>query len=96
MKRALRATPLALREPAAISPAWRAQKPLVYEAWQATSGAQQALALWPDCLDAYVLAQLDSAVGNDKHGMLGAPVPRRALVRVSRRARLAAPPRRDG
>jgi hypothetical protein len=53
MKRALGATPRARGD----SPACRAQESLGYEAWQATSGAQQALALWPDCVDACVLAQ---------------------------------------
>ena len=71
MKRALVATPLALREPAAIPRPGGRRSP-VYEAWRARSARSAALALWPDYVDAYVLAQLDSGVGNDEHGMLGA------------------------
>ena len=58
----------------ASQPAHQAQD-LIYDAWEATGArrvtlARQALALWPDCADAYVLLAQETASLGEARGLL--------------------------
>ena len=58
----------------ASQPAHQAQD-LIYDAWEATGArrvtfARQALALWPDCADAYVLLAQQTASLGEARGLL--------------------------